>query len=184
MSPAAKTPFIFVFKVLRSVFIVPHFVISKPGSSNNFGIFSASKPRAFITMSAFIVSSLPSITSGDLLPEASGSPNLILLIKTSSTFSVPLKSLGLDNQTNSIPSSSAFVTSLADPGIFSLSLLYKHDTFLAFWRIAVLTQSIAVSPPPITTTFFPSQFKFPLSKFSTLSPKPFLFDAVKNSIAG
>ena len=75
-------------------------------------------------------------------------------------------------------------TSLADPGIFSLSLLYKHLTDFAFCLIDVLTQSIAVSPPPITTTSLPSAFKIPLSNISTLSPKPFLFEAVKKSIAG
>ena len=41
-----------------------------------------------------------------------------------------------------------------------------------------------MSPPPITTTSLPSEFNFPLSKFSTLSPNPFLFEAVKKSIAG
>ena len=40
------------------------------------------------------------------------------------------------------------------------------------------------APPPITTTSFPSAFNVPSSKSSTLSPKPFLFDAVRNSIAG
>ena len=75
-------------------------------------------------------------------------------------------------------------TSLDEPGIFSLSLLYKHFTDFAFCLTDVLTQSIAVSPPPITTTSLPSAFKIPLSNNSTLSPKPFLFDAVKNSIAG
>ena len=34
-----------------------------------------------------------------------------------------------------------------------------------------------MSPPPITTTSFPSAFKIPLSNNSTLSPKPFLFEA-------
>ena len=92
--------------------------------------------------------------------------------------------MGLDSQTNSTPSSSALATSLADPGIFSLSLLYRHLTDFAFCLIDVLTQSIAVSPPPITTTSFPSAFKIPLSNNSTLSPNPFLFDAVKKSIAG
>ena len=41
-----------------------------------------------------------------------------------------------------------------------------------------------MSPPPITTTSLPSAFKVPLSKSFTLSPKPFLFEAVKKSIAG
>ena len=34
-----------------------------------------------------------------------------------------MNSFGLDNQTNSIPSSSALATSLAEPGMFSLSRL-------------------------------------------------------------
>ena len=97
---------------------------------------------------------------------------------------IPLNSFGLDNQINSTPSSSALETSLAEPGMFTLSRLYKHFTDLAFCLTDVLTQSIAVSPPPITTIFFPSEFNIPLSNISTLSPKPFLFDAVKNSIAG
>ena len=41
-----------------------------------------------------------------------------------------------------------------------------------------------MSPPPITTTFLSFASKVPLSKLSTLSPNPFLFDVVKNSIAG
>ena len=97
---------------------------------------------------------------------------------------VPLNSFGLLNQINSTPSSSALPTSRAEPGIFSLSLLYKHLTDLAFCLIEVLTQSIAVSPPPITTTSFPSALRVPLSNISTLSPSPFLLEAVKNSIAG
>ena len=68
--------------------------------------------------------------------------------------------------------------------MFSLSLLYKHLTDFAFCLTDVRTQSIAVSPPPITTTSLPSAFNIPLSKSSTLSPNPFLFEAVKNSIAG
>ena len=95
-----------------------------------------------------------------------------------------MNSLGLDNQTNSTPSSCAFATSLEDPGIFFLSLLYKHLTDFAFCLTEVLTQSIAVSPPPMTTTSFPSTFKVPSSNNFTLSPNPFLFEAVKNSIAG
>ena len=36
----------------------------------------------------------------------------------------------------------------------------------------------------MTTISLPSAFSFPLSNNSTLSPKPFLFEAVKKSIAG
>ena len=99
-------------------------------------------------------------------------------------FFSPINFFGLESHINSTPSSSALDTSLEEPGIFSRSLRYKHLTDFAFCLIEVLTQSIAVSPPPITTTFLPSAFKVPLSNNSTLSPKPFLFEAVKKSIAG
>ena len=46
-------------------------------------------------------------------------------------------------------------------------------TDFAFCLIEVLTQSIAVSPPPITTISLPSAFKIPLSNNSTSSPRPF-----------
>ena len=67
--------------------------------------------------------SAPSITSGICLPEESGSLNCIREHKTSVTLSLPMKSFGADFQRNSTPSSSALRTSLAEPGIFSLSLL-------------------------------------------------------------
>ena len=57
-------------------------------------------------------------------------------------------------------------------------------TDFAFCLMAVLTQSIAVSPPPTTTIFLFSPFKVPLSKSLTSSPNPLRFDAVKKSIAG
>ena len=57
-------------------------------------------------------------------------------------------------------------------------------TDFAFCLIAVLTQSIAVSPPPMTTISLPSAFKVPLSNNSTLSPRPFLLEAVKYCMAG
>ena len=85
---------------------------------------------------------------------------------------------------NSTPSSSALFTSLAEPGIFSLSLRYKHFTDLAFCLTAVRTQSIAVSPPPMTTMSLPFASNSPSSNFLTSSPSPFRLDAVKYSNAG
>ena len=104
-------------------------------------------------MSALISYSELGIGSGFFLPEESALVNLIFSTITAEILEPPINFFGLDNQTNSTPSSSAFITSLADPGIFSLSLRYKHFTDFAFCLTAVLTQSIAVSPPPITTTF-------------------------------
>ena len=124
------------------------------------------------------------IGTGFLLPEESASPNSIFVTSTASTLSLPINLFGLDSQRKSIPSSMALLTSLAEPGIFSLSLLYKHFTDFAFCLIAVRTQSIAVSPPPITTIFLFSAFKVPSSNNLTLSPKPFRFEAVRKSIAG
>ena len=151
---------------------------------NSCGRFSGSKPSALTTKSVFISNSDPETISGFFLPVSSGFPSLILSAINFSTLLSPINSFGLDSQINSTPSSSAFNTSIAEPGIFSLSLLYKHLTDFAFCLTKVLTQSIAVSPPPITVTSLPSVFKFPLSKFSTLSPKPFRFEAVKKSMAG
>jgi hypothetical protein len=45
--------------------------------------------------------------------------------------------------------------------------------------VAVRTQSIAVSPPPITTTRLPSAFSSPESNSGTSSPKLLRFDAVR-----
>ena len=153
-------------------------------SWNSLGSSSGSNPNAFITRSALISNSEFSFIIGFLLPLSSGSPSSILSTNKLSTLFVPLNSFGLLSQTNSTPSSSALATSLADPGIFTLSLLYKHLTDFASCLIEVLTQSIAVSPPPITTTSLSLAFNVPSSKSSTLSPNPFLFEAVKNSIAG
>ena len=184
MSPAANTPGIEVSIVSKSALIVPHLDTCKLFSPNNTGKFSGSKPRALITRSALISNSESFSSIGFLLPLSSGSPSFIFEALTFSTLLVPTNSFGFDSQINSTPSSSAFKTSRADPGMFSLSLLYKHLTELAFCLTEVLTQSIAVSPPPITTISFPSAFKIPLSNNSTLSPRPFLFEAIKNSIAG
>ena len=122
--------------------------------------------------------------SGFFLPDESASPSFILSTSTEEIFDVPINFFGFDNQRNSTPSSSALYTSRAEPGIFSLSLLYKHFTDFAFCLTAVLTHSIPVSPPPMTMVSLFSALSMPLSKFFTLSPKPFRLDAVKNSIAG
>ena len=63
------------------------------------------------------------IGSGFFLPDESTSPSFILLTETEETCDNPLNFFGLDSQINSTPSSSAFATSLAEPGIFFLSLL-------------------------------------------------------------
>ena len=63
-----------------------------------------------------------------------------------------LSDTGLTLNTNSAPSSSELITSLREPGIFALSLLYKHLTDFAPSLALLLIQSIAVSPPPITRT--------------------------------
>ena len=58
------------------------------------------------------------VTNGQLTLGAFVRLNAIII-----QLGMPLNFLGLLNQTNSTPSSSALATSLADPGIFSLSLL-------------------------------------------------------------
>ena len=49
----------------------------------------------------------------------------------------------------------AFLTSLREPGMLASSRRYAQVTDLAPWRIEVRLQSMAVSPPPSTTTFLP-----------------------------
>ena len=123
MSPAAKTPGRFVCIVFKSILIVPQRETAKSSELKSLGKSSGSKPSAFITISALRLYFEFSITIGFLLPDSSGSPSFIFETSTLSTFCVPINLLGFDNHKNSTPSSIALPTSLADPGIFSLSLL-------------------------------------------------------------
>jgi hypothetical protein len=52
-------------------------------------------------------------------------------------------------------------------------------TLVAPCRTAVRTQSIAVSPPPMTTTRLPSAFNSPEVNSGTSSPKPVRLEAVR-----
>jgi hypothetical protein len=103
ISPAAKTPDMFVSLVSKSAFIVPPFVTCNFSSSNNLGSSSGSNPNAFIIISALISNSEFFCISGFLLPLSSGSPGLILSAVELSTLSEPLKTFGLLNQIISIP---------------------------------------------------------------------------------
>ena len=78
ISPAAKTPGIFVSIVLKSVLSVPHLVTDKSGQLNSWGRFSGSKPSALTTKSVFISNSVPETISGFFLPVSSGFPSSIL----------------------------------------------------------------------------------------------------------
>ncbi len=68
--------------------------------------------------------------------------------------------------------------------MFSRSRRYKHLTDTAPCRTAVRTQSIAVSPPPITTIRLPFAFSVPSSYSGTVSPRPTRLDAVNYVISG
>ena len=63
--------------------------------------------------------------------------------------------------------------------MFALSRRYRHFTDFAPWRTAVRTQSIAVSPPPITTTSLPAALSSPEVKAGTSSPRPSRFEVVR-----
>ena len=105
--------------------------------------------------------------------DASGKPRWIRTERRWLTLSsLPRKDCGAVSHTNSTPSSSACFTSRCEPGMLALSRRYRHFTDLAPWRTAVRTQSIAVSPPPITTTLLPLAFKTSVSNAGTLSPSP------------
>jgi hypothetical protein len=64
--------------------------------------------------------------------------------------------------------------------MFARSRRYRHLTDKAPCRIAVRTQSIAVSPPPMTTTRLPLAFSSPSVKLGDLVAKALArFDAVR-----
>ena len=107
----------------KSIFIVPHLETNNSGVENSSGRFSGSNPRDLIKISALILYSEFSSTSGFLLPEESAAPSFILFTCTSFIILSPINFFGAVSQINSTPSSIAFATSLDDPGIFSLSLL-------------------------------------------------------------
>ena len=117
-------------------------------------------------------------------PVASGMPSRIRCTRTPVTVSSPRNASGWLSHTNSMPSSCAFFTSRIEPGMFAWSRRYRHTTRAAPCRAAVRTQSIAVSPPPITTTRLPAASSAPLSNSGTSSPKPLRLLAVRYSMAG
>ena len=117
--------------------------------------------------------------STDCRPELSTKPSRIRCTRTPVTWSSPRNASGADSHTNCTPSSSAFFTSRIDPGMLTLSRRYRHATLAAPCRTAVRTQSIAVSPPPITTTRLPAALCWPLSKLGTSSPRPCRLLAVR-----
>ena len=80
---------------------------------------------------------------------------------------------------NSTPSSSAFATSRMEPGMLVLSRRYMQVTEAAPWRTAVRTQSMAVSPPPSTTTRLPSAFSAPEANSGTVSPRLSRLEAIR-----
>ena len=57
---------------------------------------------------------------------------------------------------NCTPSSFALATSRLEPGMLASSRRYTQVTLAADWRMEVRLQSMAVSPPPRTTTLRPS----------------------------
>ena len=113
-------------------------------------------PTATITWSVSTVRVLPSIGFGLLLPLASGSPSSITCSTALHTapFLSAMYSIGLCRLRKFIPSSLACLTSSSLAGISASERLYTIVTS-APSLFAVLQESIAVFPPPITSTFLP-----------------------------
>ena len=113
-------------------------------------------PMATITSSASRVSICPSTGTGLRLPDASGSPNSITCSLTCCTLplSSPRYSMGLCRVRKRTPSSFACSTSSRRAGISS-SLRRYTIVASAPKRLAVRTESMAVFPPPTTTTCLP-----------------------------
>ena len=132
---------------------------------------SGAWPRAAITVSTEVVNSEPSIGMGRGRPLASGSPSFIFThsILASLPFSGK-KRVGVVRNSIGIPSSSTAAVSSAEAGISLRERRYTIFTSSVPRRFAVLAQSTAVFPPPITAVFFPT---------STFSPR---FTARRNLI--
>ena len=96
------------------------------------------------------------VGSGERRPDASGSPSFITSRTACCTapFSSPRYSTGLCKVRNVIPSSLACFTSSRRAGISCSERRYTNVTF-APRRFAVRQESIAVLPPPTTSTFLP-----------------------------
>ena len=137
-------------------------------------------PSDIITVSQSISYSEPGISTGLLLPEASGSPSSILIMRIPFTqpFSSTRISVGFCSRSKMIPSSFAWCTSSLRAGSSSSPRRYT------IWvsaprRSAVLAASMATFPPPTTTTFFPWKIGVSYS-----SSKAFIrLFLVKNSLA-
>ncbi len=124
--------------------------------------------------------SAPGTSSGAWRPDGSGAPRRMRMARTPSTAEAsPVTALGAASHSNTTPSSSAWETSRMEPGMLARSRRYRQVTDLAPWRTAVRTQSMAVSPPPTTTTSLPPAFSSPDSKASTLSPRPVRLEAIR-----
>ena len=96
------------------------------------------------------------VSTGERRPDSSGSPSSIIASTACFTapFSSAIYSTGLWRVLNSIPSSFACLTSSARAGSSASERRYTSVTF-APRRFAVRHESIAVLPPPTTSTFLP-----------------------------
>ena len=92
------------------------------------------------------------VPTGERLPLASGSPSL----QISHLSFPPSAPTGASSSMNSTPSSMAITSSSSSAGMFLLSLLYTRRTCSTPGCIlAALATSMAVFPPPMTTTSVP-----------------------------
>jgi len=145
-------------------------------------------PTLTMTKSTGISSIAPSTGTGERRPDASGSPSSIrwTFIAHTRPFSSPIYSTGLWSVINITPSSLACFTSSRRAGISSSERRYTSIAFSAPIRKAVLTESIAVLPPPIIAIFLPistgvshpghpAPIRFIRVRYSLLDITPFRF---------
>ena len=153
--------------------IVPQSVTAKSESDRSLRKSSASKPSAFIRKSLAISSYSPAIATDSARPSTPVCAKRIFCTRTpckSSALSSKIED-GLRKKRKTTPSSSAFATSRREPGIELRSRRYRHNTDFAPCRCAVRTQSIAVSPPPKTTTLRPRADNSLRCRAESSSPK-------------
>jgi len=140
-------------------------------------------PMAPMIVSHWTVKSLPSTGTGRRLPDRSGSPSSIWMQWRCLTPSSTVMAVGAVRNTISTPSSMASSISCGSAGISARVRRYRSWTFFAPLRTAVRTQSMAVLPPPMTTTVSPrgastpfvtlSRYLIPSRTFWSFSPSRF-----------
>ena len=164
-SPPANTPGNWS-SGCRQRAIPPHSVACQVRPSSESANGNESKPKATMTQSASMTNSLPGRSRNDCRPVGSIGPGSVFGLRAIPVTCPVVAQYRYRRRAEHelAPSSRAHRNSCLPQGISDSSRRYTHTVSLAPYRIAARTQSIAVSPPPNTTTRLPRDSKAGNSK--------------------